>query len=202
MKILVVPLLVCGLCTSDLKDANDFDSDLDRIVRDLKTNIMDVEKCKEAEGDADEVADDIDDALEDDPNNSELKNLKEEAEALSEYIGGVILSTTGMPTITDFNLANKRVGATVTSATPKDACVDVVKITIGEFVSYMFQNNTTSNYTVTYKWKATSGMGSGSGEMGLWNKTMRQIYTNHDKPAQKTISVYGITCKLIVTPGY
>ena len=195
--------MALGLLSTELKDANDFDSDLDDIVRDLKMNIMDVAKCKQAQSDADDVVEEIEDALEEDPNNVELQNLKKEAEALSEFIGGVVLSTTGMPTNDQFNLANKRVVAGVTSVTPNGACVDVVKVTIGEFVSYMFQNNTSTNYKVVYKWKATTGMNTGSGEMGLWNHSMRQIYTNRDKPTQKGITVFGITCSVIPgLPGY
>jgi hypothetical protein len=179
---------------------NDFDYRLSDIVRKFKLEIMDKDECEKQKRAADDLSDDINDAIKntDEYNYDEiieLKKLEKEAEALEEFIAAVGNCGNYIPSIKIFNLANKRVGASVVSIVKDKYCVDVISVTIGNHVAYLGENNSTNNYTITYKWKTPNAMNSGNGTMGLSALSVRHIYDNREKPIQKNISILGITCK-------
>lgn len=186
---------------SSLKESpNDFEYKLSDIVRKFKSEVMDKDECEKQKRAADDLADDIEDAIKNvDEYNSdeiiELKKLQKEAEALEEFIAAVGNCGNYIPSIKNFNLANRRVGANVASIIKDKYCVDVISVSIGNYVAYLGENNSSKNYTVTYKWKAPNGMNTGNGTMGLSQLSVRHIYDNREKPNQKNISVFGITCK-------
>ena len=161
---------------------------------------MDKDECEKQKRAADDLSDDINDAIKntDEYNYDEiieLKKLEKEAEALEEFIAAVGNCGNYIPSIKIFNLANKRVGASVVSIVKDKYCVDVISVTIGNHVAYLGENNSTNNYTITYKWKTPNAMNSGNGTMGLSALSVRHIYDNREKPIQKNISILGITCK-------
>jgi len=179
---------------------NDFDYKLSDIVRNFKSDIMDKDECENQKRAAGDLADDIEDAIKNvDEYNSdeiiELKQLEKEAIALEEFISSVGNCGNFPPTIKNFNLANRRVGANVSIIIKDKYCVDVISVSIGNYVAYLGENNTSKNYTVTYNWKAPTGMNTGNGTMGLSKLSVRHIYNNREKPSQKNISVFGIACK-------
>jgi len=198
-SLLVISIFLFGF--SDLKESpNDFDNRLSDIVRKFKLEIMDKDECEKQKRAADDLSDDIEDAIKNkDEYNSdeiiELKKLKMEAEAVEEFIAAVGNCGNYIPSIKNFNLANKRVGASVSSIIKDRFCVDVITVAIGDYVAYLGENNSAKNYTVTYKWKAPNGLNTGNGTMGLSGLSVRHIYDNREKPNQKNISFLGITCK-------
>lgn len=74
-------------------------------------------------------------------------------------------------------------------------CVDIIKVTINEYVAYLAENNSTKNYSVTYKWGTSNGMNNGSGSMGLMKLSVRHIYNSRDEENQKNITVLNMNCK-------
>lgn len=201
MKILLLMSSIILFSFSELKEnPSDFEYKLSGIVHNFKQEIMDKEKCEKHKREASDLVDDIKDAIKMEDKYTldelvKLKELKKETEALEEYIASVGDCGNYIPSIEDFNLANRRVGGRVVSIIKDKFCVDIIAVNIGKYVAYIGENNTIKNYIVTYKWKASNGMNTGSGTMGLSKKSVRHIYDNREKPNQNKISVFGITCK-------
>ncbi|MFY0594672.1 hypothetical protein [Roseivirga sp.] len=178
---------------------SDFSYDLNRIASSFRNNIMDKDECDNQKNRAYQLADEIDEALDDDDEYdsseiSELKKLKREVEALEEFIAAVGDCGNGTPTIDQFNQANSRVRGSVSWVYKDKYCVDVIAVTIGEYRVFLAQNSTTSNYTLNYKWRAQDKMSSGNGTSGIGAKSLRHIYNNREYP-DKQIGIYGLTCQ-------
>jgi hypothetical protein len=199
LTLIITSLLFLGFSSLN-KSPNDFDYMISDIARQFKNKIMDKDECEKQKRAADDLANEIEDALsKGNKYTSEeitiLKKLKKEAEALEEFIAAVGNCGNYIPSIEMFNLANRRVGASIISIIKGKYCVDIISVTIGDYVAYLGENNSMKNYTVTYKWKAPNGMNTGNGTMGLSKFSVRHIYDNRDKPSQKNITVFGITCQ-------
>lgn len=182
------------------KSPGDFEYKLTNIISKFKSEIMDKSECEKQKIAAENLSDEIKEAIENiEEYNSnhldELKKLKKEAEALEEFIAAVGHCGSYIPSIENFNLANRRVGASVVNVIKDKYCVDVISVTIGDYTAYLAENNSTKNYTVTYKWKAPNGMNYGNGNMRLSKLSVRHFYDNREKPSQRHISIFGITCK-------
>lgn len=201
MKLLLLFTSILLFGFSSLKESpNDFDYKISDIVREFKSEIMDKDECEKQKKAVDDLANDIEDAIKNaDEYNSdeiiELKKLKEEAKALEEFIAAVGNCGNYIPSIKNFNLANRRVGANVISIIKDKYCVDVISVSIGNYIAYLGENNSMKNYTVTYKWQVPNSMNTGNGTMGLSELSVRHVYDNREKPSQKNISIFGITCK-------
>ncbi len=201
MKLTVLFTSILLFVFSILKESpNDFDYKLSDIIRNFKSEIMDKDECEKQKRAADDLLDDIEDAIKNEDNYNfdeiiELKKLENETKALAEFIGVVGKCGNSIISLKNINLANKRVGAKVSSIIKDKYCVDVISVSIGNYVVYLGENNSMKNYTVTYKWNTPNGMYSGNGAMGLSKLSVRHIYDNREKPSQKNISVFGITCK-------
>jgi hypothetical protein len=199
LTLLFTSILLFGF--SSLKEVpNDFDYKLSDIVRKFKSDIMDKDECEKQKRAAGDLADDIKKAIknEDEDNSDEiieLKKLEKEANALEEFIASVGNCGNYVPSIQNFNLANRRVGANVATIIKDKYCIDVVSVSIGNYVAYLGENNSSKNYTATCKWKTPNSMNTGNVTMGLPALSVRHIYDNREKPIQKNISVFGITCK-------
>lgn len=181
------------------KNPSDFDNNLSEIVTVFKSNIIDKNECEDQKNAAADLADEIKKAInnEDDYDSDELiklKKLEKEAIAVEEFIASVGNCGNYIPSIKNFNLANSRVGANVNNVIIDEYCVDIISVSIGNYVAYLGENNSVKDYTVTYKWKAPNGNTTGSGKMGLTKFCVRHIYDNREKPKQKYISILGITC--------
>lgn len=195
-QLIFIPIFIFTFFVAPEKDAEDFDRELDDIARDFKVNIMDESKCRRLEGDAEDISKEIQEELDNQPENPErLRELKREADALEVYINCVGLSASNIPTIEQFELANQRVKAMITVVAAGKYCVTIQKVKINEYVCYMMKNSTTFNYTVSYKWSSPSGMNSGYGDQGVPRNCVRQFFNNRDSPEVQTINVYGISCK-------
>lgn len=178
----------------------DFDSRLSDIARQFKDGIMDADVCEEQKREADDLVDDIEEAIEEaEEENSddlrELISLKKEAAALEEYIAAVGGCGNYIPTIKQFQSANRRLGGRVANVSIAKFCVNVISVTIDDYVAYLIENPSSKNYTVTYNWKTSSGMNSGNGTIGLSKKSVRHVYDNRENPGQKIISFIKMTCQ-------
>lgn len=198
LALIIIPTIL--LQFSVLKENPiDFDQKLTDISRKLRLEIMDKDKCEKLKRDAASTTDEIEAAIKKTEKYSsaeiiKLKQLKKEAEALEYFIAAVGNCGNYIQSIEDFYLANRRVGATISTVIKGKYCIDFISVSIGEYVAFLGENNSTTNYTVTYQWKAINGLNTGNGKMGLPKLSMRHIYNNREKPSQKNISVYGITC--------
>ncbi|KGE88584.1 MAG: hypothetical protein ACE362_08400 [Phaeodactylibacter xiamenensis] len=178
----------------------DFDSELSDIARSFRNDIMDEYQCQRLKGDAGDLANEIEDAIEEDDEYSDaemrqLGQLKKEAKALEQFIAAVGNCANYLPSISEFHLANQRVRADVSYVSKDQYCVDFVVAGIGNYVAYLAVNSSPNNYTVSYKWKAPGGMDSGNGTMGLPKSSVRHIYNNREEVNKTRISVYGVSCK-------
>jgi hypothetical protein len=200
MKTFLIYILLSPIGCIFLNDTpSDFELKLNNIASDFRKKIMEEDECKNLMYDASRVADDIDNELKkEDYSASEIsqyKDIKKKAEALEAYIGAIGGCANTFPTIEEFNSANRIVGGSISNVIQGKFCMDFISVNLGNYIVYLCQNNTSTNLSVKYKWKAPDGMNSGSGDMNLSSKSIRHIYDNREKPNQKKISIFGVTCK-------
>lgn len=201
MKTIILSVSVIILSLTNIQETpSDFDYELSDIARDFRNEIMNEDECENLKRAADDLVDEIEEAIEMYGEYSiaeilELKKLKKEAEALEQFIAAVGDCGNYIPSIEEFNLANQRVRARVSYVSKNKYCVDMILVEIGDYVAYLAENNSSKNYTVSYKWKVTNGMSTGNGTMGLSKYSVRHIYNNRDEIAQKNISIFGVNCK-------
>lgn len=199
LPILAIATILCAL-PAYAQSPYDFDSELSEIARSFRNEIMDEYQCKRLKGDAEDLANEIEDAMEEEEEYSademrQLRQLKKEAEALEQFIAAVGHCANYLPSISEFHLANERVRADVSYVSKDQYCVDFVVAKIGNYVAYLAVNSSSNNYTVSYKLEAPNGRGKGSGTMGLPKSSVRHIYDNRDDVNKNRISVYGVSCK-------
>ena len=179
---------------------SDFERKLSSIANEFREKIMNEDDCKDLMNDASRIADDIEDELKEDDKYSasevnQFKEVKKKAEALESFIGTVGGCSSSSATIEDFNIANRMVGFSVTNVVQGKFCVDFISVSTEQYIVYLGENNAINNYVVTYKHKSPNGMNTGSGYFGLSSKSVRHLYDNREKPNQKTIIIFGVTCK-------
>jgi hypothetical protein len=196
--LITISLFINGVFFQE-NNFNDFDYRLTRIADEFQKEIMDKDECENLKLDAGSLVGEIEDelkAMTDTENEcKELKELKKEAQALEGYIGSVGDCGNYILSNENLDLANRRVNSQIIKIESNKLCVDVISVSIGKYVSYLAQNNTTNNYSIAYKWKTPDGLSSGNGTMGLPAKSVRHIFDNRDKPNQKRILVFEIKCK-------
>ena len=178
----------------------DFESEISTIARQFRMNAMDEDACKKLKREASDLVDEIEDAIDDDDDYSseeirEFKKLKKEASALEDYISAVGGIGNSIPKKADFLLANKRVRGSVSSVSKDKFCVDVILVSLGDYTVHLADNATQKNYTVSYQYTSSGGMGSGEGTMGLPRMSVRHICNNRDNPSRENITVENMSCK-------
>lgn len=97
--------------------------------------------------------------------------------------------------IDDLQLANRRVRGSISYLSRGKDCMNVLTINIGDYVCYLCENASAFNYTASYSWKVSGSYSRGNGTMGLPAGKLRHIYDNREKPQQKAIVVYEVSCK-------
>ena len=181
------------------ESADDFDKQLNDVAADFKTNIFEKAKCSAASQKAGEISQSIKDLLDGgDIEKSEIKKLeglKKEADALEDYITAAGDLDGGFVTVENLNLANARVNGNINTVSNGKFCVDVISVSVGDFICYLAENNDSKMTTVTYSWKGPAGAKSGSGTVQVFAKSVHPVYSNRDEPTVKEISFLAMTCK-------
>lgn len=201
MKTIFILISVMMLSFSSFKvTPSDFDYKLSEIARKFRIEIMSLDECENLKTLTYYLVDEINDAIEMVEEYSyeeklELKKLKKEAEALVQFIAVVGDCGNYTPSIDEFNLANKRVNARVSSVIKDKYCVDVILVEIGNYTTFLIKNKSAINYTVSYKYKTRDEMSIGSGKMGLSKYSVRNILNNREETTKKNISFFEISCK-------
>lgn len=197
MKTIFIFTFFCLLHLLILESPEDFESKLNDIVAKFKREILDKQECEKYKREADDLVEEIKKSINSgDYTNEEvskLNKLKGESEALEEYIAAVGGCANYVPSISDFNLANKRVKGNITQVSLNKFCIDIFSVEIDNYIVYLGVNNTSNNYTVSYNWKSATGNG-GSGTMGLTSKCVRHIYDNREHTNRKKITISNIKC--------
>lgn len=200
--ILLVSFFLLFGFSSNKNSLGNFEYKLTDIIQKFKQGIMDKSECENQKREAGYLAREIENAIKEEDNYtaieiSNLKTLKNEVEALEDYIATVGNCGNNLLSLENFNLINRRVRGDVLNFGNQKFCVNITAVTIGNYIVYLLENNTSNNYTASYKWreKHKNGVSSGKGEMGLSQKCLRQIYDNRNQPLRKNISVYEISCK-------
>ena len=198
MQLLLICFLFTTFSSEKVTDINDFDSDLRKIVNNFKENIFDKDECIKFRNEAEDLAEEIEQEIEDDEytnvEKQQINILLKKAEALEDYIASVGNCGNYIPSIDDFYMANSLVGGNVSAIITDKYCVDVISVTIGDYICYLAENNTTNTFKVTYEWANPNGMHNGNGTMGLYGKSVRHIFDNRDEPEQRLIIVSEIAC--------
>lgn len=181
------------------ESADDFDKQLNDVTADFKTNIFEKSKCTAASQKAGEISASIKDLLDGgDIEKSEIKKLeglKKEADALEDYITAVGDLDGGFVTVDNLNLANSRVNGTISTVSNGKFCVDIISVSVGDFICYLAENNDSKMTSVTYNWKGPAGTKSGSGTIQVFAKSVHAMYSNRDEPTVKEINFLALTCK-------
>nr|WP_315231059.1 hypothetical protein [uncultured Flavobacterium sp.] len=199
MKIFLLLLLFIPI-KEIKKPPYDFENELTYVVKNFKENIMDEYECRKLMNSAGAISDEIEEELENSNRYSsyeisQLRELKIKADAIQSYIGGVgSCASARFPTFKEFEIANQMIYGSVSYVSQGKFCVDFITVTIGNYVVYMAKNNSTSNYTLKYNWKNSTGTSKGNGTMGLPDKTIRSIFNNRKNQTQKRITIVGVTC--------
>ena len=201
----ITPLLLLLLClpfssfNSFCISSDDFDAQLNTVVADFKQNILDQAKCEAASTKAGEISDAIEDALNEDGvdkgERKKLEALKKEAEALEDYILAVGDINGGFITVEKMNLANSRVHAGISSVQKGDFCVDIISVSIGDYICYLAENNGSKIISVNYKWKGPGGTKSGSGTITVFANSVHAMYSNRKDHGTKELTFMGLVCK-------
>jgi hypothetical protein len=199
MKHLLIILALPFLSFVKMKDSStDFDGKLDKLVTSFKQNIFNKQKCDSCSAAAKNIASDIQDVLDDGGmEKSEIKKmeaLKKEADALENYISAVGDLDGGFSTVADLNLANTRVQGNISNETGK-FCTDIISVTIGDYICYLAENNTSKIISVNYRWKDESGTNSSSGTVKVFANSIRAMYSNREKPKVNKVEFLGLNCK-------
>jgi hypothetical protein len=201
MKTILLAIIVLSSGLPKVFDTpSDYERSLSNIAGQFRASIMDKDECENKMRDLSRLIDDIENDLDKDEEFSpdditQLGQIKKKAEALKQYIGAVGHCGNTFPTIDQFNTANRMVGGDVAVVSQGKYCIDIITVTIDKYKVYLAQNNTYSNYTVSYQWKSPDGQSNGKGSMGLASKCVRPFYDNREEPSKKTITIFGVTCK-------
>lgn len=195
-------MLLIGLFAAayrPVERVSDFERKLSNIVTTFQAEIMDVDECDRQMRAAATLEADISDALrmEDEYDPEEmihLRQLQKETAAVEAYIDVVGNVGNHFMKIDDLAFANRRIGGSIARVISGKYCVDIITVTIGDYVAYFGENNSTSNFTVNYKWKSNSGMQSGNGTMGILKSNVRHFCDNREYPTQKGKTIMGISC--------
>jgi hypothetical protein len=179
--------------------AEDFDAQLNAVVADFKQNIFDQAKCEAASQKAGTISDAIEDALNEDGvdkgERKKLEGLKKEADALEDFILAIGDINGGFETVEKMNLANSRVKAEISGVQKGDFCVDIISVSIGDYICYLAENNGSKIISVNYKWKGPAGTKSGSGTVKVFANSVHAMYSNRKDPGTKELVFMGLTCK-------
>lgn len=201
MKYLILSLAILFFFHPILKEnPKDFDYKLSNIVNAFKRGILDSDECDRKKLEVQYLIEEIDEAIKDEGEYTldeiiSLKNIKKDAQAIEEYFA-VIGNCGGNDfTLENFYLANRRVGGNISNVINGVFCVDVISVTIGDYIAYLANNNSTKDNKITYKWKGNNGNNTGDGNIWLSHKSVRHIYDNRENLSLKKITVYSITCK-------
>jgi len=199
MKLFLIILSFPLLSFFSLKDsAADYDKQLNDVVADYKLNIFDQQKSKADSQKAGSIAESITDAInEGDLSKADIKkleDLKKEAEAIQDYILAVGNIDGGFETVEKFNLANARIKGDVSTETGK-FCVDVISVSIGDYICYLAENNGDKITSVNYKWKSPEGAKSDSGTITVFAHSIGAMYCNRNDPKTNKVEFMGLVCK-------
>jgi hypothetical protein len=179
--------------------ADDFDAQLNAVVADFKLNIFDQQKCEAASQKSGTISDAIEDALNEDgvdkSQRKKLEELKKEADALEDFILAIGDINGGFETVEKMNLANSRVHADISNVQKGDFCVDIISVSIGEFICYLAENNGSKIISVNFKWKGPDGTKSGSGTIKVFPGSVHAMYSNRKDKGTTKVTFMGLTCK-------
>jgi hypothetical protein len=184
--------------TSFRISTDDYDAQLNAVVADFKLNIFDQQKCEAASQKAGDISEAIKEALNeelDKADRKKLEALKKEAEALEDYILAVGDINAGFETVEKMNLANSRVHGDISAVQKGDFCVDIISVSIGDFICYLAENNSSKIISVNYKWKGPDGTKSGSGTIKVFATSIHAMYSNRKDKDVKKVTFMGLTCK-------
>lgn len=200
MKYFILPLTIIFFSFSSIKEyPSDFDYKLSNIVLAFKKGILDSKECEKQKREVQILINDIEEAISEREKYSldeikSFKNIKKEALAIEDYISSVGHCGSYSSSIERFYTANRRVGGNVNNVITGKFCLDIISVTIGEYIAYLVINDSTTDYKVEYKWKGNNGMNTGNGNFGISSKDVRSIYNNRDNIKLKKISVYTLIC--------
>jgi hypothetical protein len=200
MKLLITLFSFTLLSFISLKEtATDFDKQLNDVVADFKLNIFDQQKCQAASDKAANISEGITDAMNEDgiskSDIKKLQDLKKEADALQDYILAVGNIEGGFETVDKLNLANSRVQGNISSVSNGKFCMDIISVSIGDYICYMAENNSDKITSVNYKWKGPDGTKSGSGTISVFAHSVNAMYSNRAEPAVNKVEFLSLTCK-------
>lgn len=200
MKTITIILsIIISIFSISQESPSDFDRELTKIAQEFRSQIMDKAACEELRRSAYFLSGKIKNSLESRNRYSEneldeLKELHIEANALEGFIAVIGGFRVFSFSLKEFHLANTRIKASVSKIVSDKYCVDVIKIEIGDYVTFFAENTTDIDFKTSYRWKGSNGR-SGNGSMAVEIKSIRHIYNNRDSKNKQNISILNFDCE-------
>lgn len=178
-----------------------FDSELSRISRDFRESILDEYECDNLKNYAEDIVDEIETLLEDESDDYsiedvlELKELKQEAEGIEDFIAVVGGVGTHFPNLKNFMAANERIGARIFYISRKKFCIDILLVEIGEYRAYLASNSSSKNLSLQFEWNSKDRSAYGDSKSGMVGKSIRHMLNNRDSLDENNIEFRNIICQ-------
>ena len=182
------------------QEPDDFDRALSRIAEDFKKVIMDEDACEEVKDKAEDIANEIEELLEEPEafsaeEISQLRQLKTEAEGIEDFIALVADVGSALPKFEDFNKANERIRTNLYYISKDEHCIDILVVEIDEYRAYIASNNSNKSFTLNFEWKTKDKSSFGKSKKGILTKTIRHMLDNRDGHAMNNLDFLNISCQ-------
>jgi len=199
--LLTLSMLYFGILNYTESPSN-FESKLSNIIMEFRHEILNLDKCENLMQSTESLINEIEESIENKEEYTlsellELKNIKIEAEAIEQLISILGINTHHTMTVKEFEIANKKVNLSISNEFNEKYCVEIIKVRLNDYVSYIVKNNSQKNFKISYKWigKSITGTVSGNGNFGLSKQSMRHLYDNRENISCKNITIKELNCK-------
>lgn len=192
---ILLSLFLCFNLFLTAQTNNTYESKLNEIARAFREDISDERLTEVHRNEAGNLAKEIHDAMYDTNDEAEermLKRYEKEAEGLEDYISAVGNAGNYHPHKNEFYQANRRVGGVISYIGKNKYCVDVIAVSIDNYTAYLFENNSLSNYRVSYAFK-TKNYGW-KGNLGVMKNDLNHFHNNRASSNDKSVSMTTVKC--------
>ncbi len=175
-----------------------FEARLAFICENFERDVMKKEICEQLQREAVNLVEEINEETNKEADEQIIeayRKVKQEAEAVADFIGSIGHCSNTILTYEKLNLASKRIRYRISNIGKGEFCIEMITISIGSYVCILAQNNSPNNYSIEYQWKTSDGRAIGNGKMGLPSRSVRAFYDNRERNNQKLPRFSLVKCQ-------